>query len=177
MQWIESSGRQRSMSRTSPSRIGRGRVSRDHACASAVGQGVSEATGGAPEASELNVFGIQVDPDRPLPEPSSRCQHRSAASERVENETRDSPVGSAGAALTETEVDSSVAARQGDPGRQMPCARPRASDLSGYQSCPIDPPSPRTSRAHGRPHAAQEPRSEVPARMHRSGSASGNVAK
>ena len=60
-------------------------------------------------ASHLDVFRVQVDTDRPPPEPSSRCQDRSAAGERIEDETRDNPVSSASAPLTETEVDSPVA--------------------------------------------------------------------
>ena len=110
---------------------------------------------GAPMASQLNVLRIQVDPDRPLPEPSSRCQDRSAAGERVENETRNNPVGSAGAALTETEVDSSVApvkvTRGGNPLQPTALERlvrvPIVADRPAFHS---DLPSPRsTARSAG----------------------------
>ena len=70
-------------------------------------------------ASHLDVFRVQVDTDRPPPKSSSRCQDRSAAGERVEDETRYNPVGPADATLTETEVDPSVApvkvTRSGNP--------------------------------------------------------------
>ncbi len=60
-------------------------------------------------AGHLNVFRVQVDTNRPLAKPPRRCQDRTAAGERVEDETRNNPVSPAGATLTETEVDPAVA--------------------------------------------------------------------
>ncbi len=182
-QWIESPGRQRSMSRTSPSRMAGVGSCRDHACASAAGLGTRQGrTAELRWRASSTYSGFRSIPIDLLPKPTGRCQDRSDC-QRTDRGRGTGQSGRSGraAALTETEVELlAVAPVTGDPERiESPAPDRVRATCTGYRSWPIDsafqfaPPRAHGSSARARRRHARR----FPARMQRSGRASGNVAK